>query len=176
MFEEKRKPRLIIQWHWVYYPIVVCFTAENNDQAREKHQKTLLYFSSLVGSSRTFNEDLFWLHCRGPFGFLGAAVWWFAGPMPGIDVEPTFHPTNSHAMSVLSRFETQETHARELKQVSSSLSCTTESLRVGICSKRISKRYLRVASGEKPSRAGPSKAGESSQLLAQPWWPKCFDF
>ena len=110
-------------------------------------------------------------HGTGPFGFLGAAVWWFAGPMPGIDVEPTFHPTNSHAMSVLSRFETQETHARELKQVSSSLSCTTESLRVGICSKRISKRYLRVASGEKPSRAGPSKAWESSQLLAQPWWP-----
>ena len=33
-----------------------------------------------------------------------------------------------------------------------------------------------MASGEKPSRAGPSKAGESSQLLAQSWWPKCFDF
>lgn len=43
----------------LYYPIVVCFTAENNDQARDKHQKTLLYFSSLVGTSRTFNEDLF---------------------------------------------------------------------------------------------------------------------
>ena len=42
---------------------------------------------------------------------------------------------------------------------------------LGICVKRISKRYLRVASGEKPSRAGPSKAWESSQLLAQPWWP-----
>ena len=69
----------------------------------------------------TFIEDLFWLHCRGPFDFYGAAVWWFAGPRPGIDVEPTFHPTNSHGISVLSRFETQESHARELKQGSSSL-------------------------------------------------------
>ena len=54
-----------------------------------------------------------------------------------LESTPTFHPTNSHAMSV-PHFETQETHARELKQVRNSLSCTTVSLRVRhLCQKDI---------------------------------------